>query len=312
MYKIVFMGTPEFAVPTLDMLIKNKYEIAAVVTQPDKPKGRGKKMATPPVKEYALSLGIDVLQPSTVRNLDFATKLREISPDLLITVAYGKILPQDVLDIPKMGCINVHASLLPKYRGAAPINWAIINGEKESGITTMYTDIGMDTGDILLKDTVVIDENMTAGELHDKLSTLGASVLKKTLEELRENRLQKIPQQHDGATYAPMLSKEVGCIDWLKSAKEIHNLVRGTCPWPGAYTSFKGERMKVWKTEVLDGDSISNNKPGTIQKIDPKGIDVICGKSVLRVIDIQCENKKKMCVDAYLCGNTVSVGDLFG
>ncbi|HHW47147.1 MAG TPA: methionyl-tRNA formyltransferase [Clostridiaceae bacterium] len=312
------MGTPEFAVPSLDMLVKEGYNVAAVVTQPDKPKGRGKKLSAPPVKEYALEKGIRVLQPEKVKTSEFVNELKSINPDLLITAAYGKILPADVLDIPKFGCINVHASLLPKYRGAAPINWAIINGEKVTGITTMYTDIGMDTGDILLKSEVEITDDMTAGELHDKLAVLGAEVLKETLKELQNGTLKRFPQSDEEATYAPMIQKDIGKIDWTKSAREIHNLVRGTNPWPGAFSFYKGERMRIWKTrfshnmaDAAAQDGVSrNNKPGTICRIEKEMLRVVTGDGILDILEIQFDNGRRMSIQE--CWHNMDEGEVLG
>jgi len=305
------MGTPEFAIPSLDMLVKEGYEVAAVVTQPDKPKGRGNKMSPPPVKEYALKHGIDVLQPDKVKTEEFTEKIREINPDLLITAAYGKILPKSVLDIPKYGCINVHGSLLPKYRGAAPIQWSIINGEKVTGITTMYTDVGMDTGDMLLKAEMEITEDMTAGELHDKLSVLGAEVLKETLQKLKDGKLERIPQSDAEATYAPMMTKEIGCIDWSKSSREIHNLVRGTNPWPGAYTYYCGNKMRVWVTSVISEDG-NETKAGTVLKVGKDGIVVACGFGKLKISEIQFDNSRRMSVEEYICGHKIDEGEILG
>jgi len=309
--KIVFMGTPEFAVPSLDMLLKEGYDVVAVVTQPDKPKGRGNKLALPPVKEYALKNGIEVLQPEKVKTEEFADRIRKINPDLLVTAAYGRILPKSVLDIPQYGCINVHGSLLPKYRGAAPIQWAIINGEEKTGITTMFTDVGMDTGDMLLKGELEITEDMTAGELHDRLSLLGAEVLKRTLEKLKEGTIERVPQSDAEATYASMMKKDTGLIDWTKTSREVHNLVRGTNPWPGAYTYYKGEKMKIWLTSVVSKDS-HDMKPGTICKVSRDGIDIACGEGKLNIKDVQFESCRRMCVEDYICGHKMDEGEILG
>lgn len=309
--KIVFMGTPEFAVPSLDMLVKEGYEVAAVVTQPDKPKGRGQKEAAPPVKEYAIKHGIRVLQPDKVRTPEFIAELADIGPDLLVTAAYGKILPQGVLDIPPKGCINVHGSLLPKYRGAAPIHWAIINGEPVTGITTMYTDIGMDTGDMLVKSEIEITEDMTVGELHDRMAVLGAEVLRETLSRLENGKLDRIPQSNEEATYAPMVQKETGRIDWSGTSRKIHNLVRGTNPWPGAYTFYKGERMRVWKTAVLD-DINSGIAPGTVCKVGKEGMTVASANGFVRILDVQFDSGRRMSVEEYIRGHKIDEGEIFG
>ena len=280
--KVVFMGTPKFSVPSLDMLIREGYEVSAVITQPDKPKGRGKKLCCPPVKEYAEKQGIYVLQPEKINTAEFISLLKKIAPDILITVAYGKILPKGVLDIPQKGCVNVHASLLPKYRGAAPISWVIINGETKTGITTMLTDSGMDTGDILLKREIDVPNHITAGELHDKLSLLGAEVLKETLEGIKKGTIQRAPQNEAEATYAPMMKKETGSINWERSSKHIHNLIRGTNPWPGAFTSYNGNRVKIWRSEIesqtlKDNDQTIDAAVDTTVEATVEANDIIFG-----------------------------------
>lgn len=305
------MGTPEFAVPSLDMLLKEGYDIAAVVTQPDKPKGRGNKIAYPPVKEYAIKNAIRVIQPQKVKTPEFAEELRALKPDLLVTAAYGRILPGGVLDIAPLGCINVHGSLLPKYRGAAPIQWSIINGEAVTGITTMYTDIGMDTGDMLLKKGIKISDEMTAGELHDKLSALGAEVLKETLERLKIGTLERVPQLDEEATYAPIMTKETGLIDWSGDCARIHNLVRGTNPWPGAYTFYKGERMRVWKTEAIDDLSCSG-RPGCICKVTDGSIIAACGSGMVRILELQFDSCRRMTAEEYMRGHKIDEGEFLG
>lgn len=311
------MGTPEFALPSLNMLVEEGYEIAAVVTQPDKPKGRGKKLCCPPVKDYANEKGILILQPAKVKTPEFINQIRNLEPDLLVTAAYGKILPAELLDIPKYGCINVHASLLPKYRGAAPINWVIINGEAKTGITTMQTDVGMDTGDILLKSEINIPNDITAGELEEELAILGAETLKNTLLKLREGSLIRTPQQHHEASYAPMLKKELGLIDWQKTSTEIHNLVRGLNPWPTAYSFYKGKRVKIWKTQNIikmtdDYDSqlavCENQPPGTICLRTRDGITVKCGEGYIRLLEIQFDGSKKLCTND--CWHNFDVGEI--
>ncbi|MDQ2087151.1 methionyl-tRNA formyltransferase [Herbivorax sp. ANBcel31] len=307
--RVVFMGTPDFALPSLDMLVQEGYDIAAVVTQPDKPAKRGKKVTMPPVKDYAISKGIRVLQPEKIKTSEFLETLEEIKPDILITVAYGKILSKEILDLPPHGCINVHGSLLPKYRGAAPVHWSIINGEKTTGITTMYTNEGMDTGDMLLKSEISISENMIVGELHDELSVLGAQVLKETLQKL--NELERIPQDKSEATYAPIIKKEIGEINWSKSSNEVHNLIRGTNPWPGAFTYYTGSKMKVWKTEVVS-EELHNCKPGTILKVNKEGILVCCGKGKINIKEVQFASCRRMCVGDYICGNKIDEGEILG
>jgi len=303
------MGTPEFAVPSLDMLVREGYDIAAVVTQPDKPKGRGNKMTAPPVKEYAEKTGLTVLQPAKVKTQEFLKELKDLRPDLLVTAAYGRILSKEILDVPPLGCINVHGSLLPKYRGAAPIHWAIINGESHTGITTMFTDEGMDTGDMLLKKEVEITDDMTAGELHDILAAVGAEVLRDTLKELENGTLRRVPQIDAEATYAPMIQKDVGTIDWSKSSKEIHNLVRGTNPWPAAFTFYKGQRMRIWKTKAEEKDN-RGVLPGTICSADKEGIIAAAGRGQVRILEIQFDSGKRISVEE--CWHNLHEGEVLG
>ncbi|TYQ15628.1 UNVERIFIED_CONTAM: methionyl-tRNA formyltransferase [Acetivibrio alkalicellulosi] len=309
--KVVFMGTPEFALPSLKMLIEEGYDVIAVVTQPDKPAGRGKKIVMPPVKEYALKNDIAVLQPEKIKTKDFLETLTQIKPDLLVTAAYGKILSKELLEVPKYGCINVHGSLLPKLRGAAPVHWSIINGDKHTGITTMFTDEGLDTGDMLLKESIPISDDMTAGELHDNLADLGAKVLKNTLEQLKDGSLKRTPQSEDQATYAILINKEIGKINWSKSSHEVHNLIRGTNPWPGAFTFYEGCKMKVWKSEFVD-DNSHDYKPGTISKVDKDGVLVFCKVGKVRIKEVQFDSCRKMCVEDYICGHKIDEGEILG
>jgi len=315
--RIVFMGTPDFAVPCLESLVNSGYDVAAVVTQPDKPVGRSQSVLKPPaVKEAAIRLGIsNILQPEKVRTPEFAETLRELAPDVIATAAYGKILPKSVLEIPKHGCINVHASLLPKYRGAAPIQWALINGESKTGITTFFMDEGMDTGDIILMKETEIDPDMNAQELFDRLKVLGAEALTETLEALRNGTATRTPQDHSRATYVSMMTRETGRIDWNKSAAEIHNLVRGTNPWPGAYTFYKGKRLKIWKTAVCkDPDVISavsgEARPGTLLKCRKQDLIAATGSGLLAITELQFENARRMSVAE--CGHNMDVGEVFG
>lgn len=310
--RIVFMGTPDFAVPSLKMLVDEGYEVVAAVTQPDKPKGRGNKMAAPAVKEFALTQGIEVLQPAKIKTQEFIEQIRALKPDLLITAAYGKILSKELLDVPVHGCINVHGSLLPAYRGAAPINWAVINGEKKTGITTMFTDVGLDTGDMLLKKELEIGSDMTVGELHDKMAALGAEVLRDTLIELKNGTLVRIPQEDAGSTYAPMMSKELGLVDWNKKAQEIHNLVMGTDPWPGAYTFLEGGRMRVWKTSLVSAKADSSRSNGEILKVNDEGILVKCSDENLLIIEVQFDSSKRMSVRDYIRGHQINTGEILG
>lgn len=310
--KIVFMGTPDFAVPSLKALIEKGYNIVAAVTQPDRPKGRGNKRTPPPVKELAVMHNIPVLQPEKLRrNEEFLAVLKELAPDMLVTCAYGNILPKAVLDVPQYGCINVHGSLLPKYRGAAPIQWSIINGEKVTGVTTMYSDIGIDTGDMLLKREVEIDDNMNAQELFDILGKVGAGLLIDTIKLIEEGRLVRTPQADCDATHAPMLTKETGLIDWSKDAQSIHNLVRGVYPWPIAYTYYAGERMRVLKTKVLNTEG-NFNLVGRIVDVTDEGITVSTGEGLLLIEQIQFDGGKAMSVALYLRGHSLEKGKILG
>lgn len=273
--KIIFMGTPNFAVPSLEALIE-KYGVEAVFTQPDRPKGRGKKLAFSPVKEVAVKHNIKVLQPEKLKEDREAVEyLKELNPDFIIVVAFGQLLTKEVLDIPKYGCINLHASLLPMYRGAAPLNWVIVNGEKVTGNTTMLMDVGLDTGDMLLKDEVEITENMTTGELHDILMVRGGKLLIDTIEGLVDNTIKPIKQEGD-TCYAKMLNKTTGKINWENNAQDIHNLIRGLNPWPIAHTTYNEQSMKIYESKVINEDS--NKEPGTIINVSKEGMKVSCGK----------------------------------
>ncbi|MBI5182332.1 MAG: methionyl-tRNA formyltransferase [Nitrospirae bacterium] len=307
--KIVFMGTPEFAVPSLNALLSSKKEIAAVVTQSDKPSGRGKRLMPPPVKAAALNSGIRVLQPERIKDEAFVNTLKEINPDVIVVAAYGKILPAKILHLPKYGCINVHASLLPRYRGAAPINWAIINGEKETGITIMQMDEGLDTGSILLQKGIEITKEDTAGTLSNKLSKMGAELLIEGLNAIEKGEIKPITQDNSKASYAPMLKKEDGQIDWTKGVEDIYNMVRGMDPWPGAFTYYKGEAWRMWKT-VVGNDR--NGIPGMVISIDGGKIDVACGKGVISIIEMQPVNKRRMAVSDFLRGHKIETGVILG
>ena len=287
-FKIIFMGTPEFAVPTLAALFERE-EIICVVTQPDRPRGRGQKLLPPPVKIFAEEKNIPVLQPQKVKTPEVVAKLAALQADLIVVVAFGQILSQEILDLPKFGCINVHASLLPKYRGAAPIEWAIINGEKLTGITTMQMNAGLDTGDMLLKSEVEITDEMILPELREKLMAAGAETLLKTLEKIRAGTLQPIKQDDSLSNYAPMLKKETGLIDWNKSAREIHNLVRGL--YGGAYTFMNGQKIKIWRTKIHSEKS--NGTPGKMKIVDKK-ILIGTGKGTLEILEMQAPNEKKV------------------
>lgn len=308
--KVVFMGTPDIAVPCLQKIIDEGHEVIGVVTQPDKPKGRGKKLGMSPVKELALKYDIPVYQPIRARDDEFVQTLKHLNPELIVVVAFGQILPKAILDIPKLGCINVHVSLLPKYRGAAPINWVIINGEQKTGVTTMYMDEGLDTGDMILKSEVDLDDNITAGELHDKMMEIGADTLKQTMDLIEKGCAPREPQNHDEFSYAPIMNKSLGNIKWNNSAKEIHNLVRGVNPWPSAYTIYNGDTMKIWKTEVL-GEK-SDKTPGTILKVDKDGIRISTEDNIILVKEIQMPGKKRVLVSEYIKGNTIESGAILG
>ncbi len=309
--RVVFMGTPDFAVPCLDMLVAEQYDVVAVVSQPDRPKGRGQKLAQSPVKEAALAYGIPVLQPNKVKEADFQAELAELRPDIMIVVAFGQLLPKVLLDLPPLGCINVHASLLPYYRGAAPIHWAVINGESSTGVTTMYMDIGMDTGDMILTEEVPIDNQETTGMLHDKLKVSGANVLRDTIKLIAEHKAPRKEQSHQCATYASMLTRELEAVDWQKSAVTIHNLVRGLNPWPGAYCSYQDKNLKMWQTRV-DESSALTTKPGTIIKFTTEGFIIETGQGTLEVLEVQPASKRRMSAKDFVCGYGVAIGDILG
>ena len=295
--RIVFMGTPDFAVPSLNALLKRGHEVAAVYTQPDKPKGRGHKLLPPPVKETALMHNIEVRQPATFKNNeDEIAYLKALAPELIVVAAYGKLLPPSVLNIPPRGCINVHGSLLPKYRGAAPIQWAVLNGDKTAGVTIMQMAEGMDTGDMLTKAETPVGEDETAGELFDRLMVLGAELLVNTIDRL--DTITPQPQNDAEATHAPMIRKEMGVIDWTQPAQHVHNLVRGLNPWPSAFFTLGGKRIKLHKTKVVSG----KGEPGEVAVIDGE-MAVYCGENAVQLIEIQPENGKRMRGSDYLRGH---------
>lgn len=303
---IVFMGTPDFAVPSLEALIK-EFGVKAVYTQPDRPKGRGKKLAFSPVKEVAVANNIEVLQPEKIRNdVEAIEYLKSLKPDFIIVVAFGQILPKDVLDIPKYGCINLHGSLLPKYRGAAPIQWSVINGEKVAGNTTMLMDVGLDTGDMLLKNEVEVSKFMTAGELYEELKLSGAELLVETIKKVANGEVTPIKQNDEESTYAPMLNKEIAKIDWNKSAEEIHNHIRGMNPWPIATTLYDDKVMKVYESDFEP--SKSAKEPGIILKADKKGIVVSTKEGNLIIKKLQFPNGKPLMVEQFINGNDIEIG----
>lgn len=307
--KILFMGTPDFAKESLEAVYNAGHEIIGVVTNPDRPKGRGMKMVASPVKEYAISKDFKIYQPEKVRNnMEFIEKMKSLKPDVICVVAYGKILPKEILDIPKLGCINVHGSLLPQYRGAAPIQWAVLNGDKTTGITTMYMDVGMDTGDMILKEEVEIGPDETTGELWNRLSKIGGQLLVKTLEQIENGTAPRIPQGED-FSMAPMLDKEMSKIDWNnKTAIEIKNLVRGLDPIMGTYSYLNGKKIKIWKVDVLTTeDLIAEN--GTVIKADSKeGLYIKAKDGIIKVLEIQGENAKRMSSEDFLRGNKIEIG----
>ncbi len=306
--KVIFMGTPDFSVGTLEALVAAGHEVVLAVTQPDKPKGRGKEMQFTPVKECALKYNIPVFQPKRVREAECIEELRKYEADIMVVVAFGQILPKEILEMTPYGCVNVHASLLPKYRGAAPIQWAVINGETVSGVTTMQMDEGIDTGDMLLKTEIVLDEKETGGSLHDKLSDAGAKLCVETLERLQKKEITPIPQGETTTAYARMLDKKLGCIDWTKTSVEIERLIRGLTPWPSAYTDWNGKVMKIWEAEVCE--DTGNAKPGTIVKVEKDAFYVQTGKGLLKVCELQIPGKKRMDAGAFMRGYQIETGVL--
>ncbi len=309
---VVFMGTPDFAVGTLLELIDSRYEVSAVFTQPDKPKGRGKAMQMTPVKETALEHNIPVYQPVKIRDEQWIEVLEDLHPDVIVVVAFGQLIPKRILELPKYGCINVHASLLPAYRGAAPIQWAVINGEEVSGVTTMQMDTGLDTGDMLMKETVKLDPKETGGSLFDKLSMVGAKLLIRTLEALENGTAVPEKQPEESSTeYAEMLTRQHGCIDWTKSAAQIECLIRGMNPWPSAYTKFHGKTLKIWSASVVD-EHAKSGVPGTAAQVDKHSLLIQTGEGLLSVEELQPEGKKRMDIDAFLRGYPVKQGEIFG
>ncbi len=304
--KAVFMGTPDFSVPVLDALVKAGHEVLAVVTQTDKPKGRGKEMQPTPVKEAALKHNIPVYQPLKVREEEFVEKLKEMNPEVIVVVAYGQVLPKSILDIPKYGCINVHASLLPKYRGAAPIQRVVLDGEKVTGVTTMYMEEGLDTGDMLLKEEITLDEKETYGSLHDRLKELGGPIAVKTLKALEGGTAVRIKQNDDEANYAKMIKKSMGKIDFNDEAVVIERLIRGMNPWPSAYTSFNGKTLKIWDADVIEKEY--DGVPGEIVEIDKDSFVIKTGKGALKILSLQLEGKKRMDTDAFLRGVKIEKG----
>ncbi len=305
--KIVFMGTPEFAVPSLNALVAAGHELCGVFTQPDKPKNRGMRVQQPPVKQYALSKMLPVYQPEKMRNGAALDILQRLKPDLIVVAAYGKLLPPDVLALPRLGCINVHSSLLPKYRGAAPINWAILNGEDETGVSIMYMAEGMDTGDILAQRRTPIDPDEDATCLYNRLAILGASLLTEVVCQIGSGIAQAVPQDDNLSCYAPMLSKDLSPMDFEKTAQQLHNQVRGLFPWPAAVAVLNGVRCKILRT--VRTNETTGKSPGTVVQADKKGLKVACGDGrVLEILELQPDGKKGMTASAFLLGHPVPVG----
>ena len=303
---IIFMGTPEFAIPSLTLLLASDNTLAGVVTQPDRPKGRGKKLTAPPVKTVAEQHGLSIVQPDTVKEEQFTHWLKTQHPDLIVVVAFGQILPPKILRIPAYGCINLHASLLPHYRGAAPINWPIINGDETTGVTTMFMNEWMDTGDIILQRETQIEPTDDALTLSQRLSTLGAKLLLETINRLKKGTVTSLPQDHAKGSYAPPLKKEDGDIKWTRSARDLQNQIRGTLPWPVSFTRFENKLLKIFKAEIADAPL--QHPPGTIAEVSSDGITVATGSGYLLLTEVQLENRRKMTATEFVQGNALPVG----
>ncbi|WP_029322447.1 methionyl-tRNA formyltransferase [Butyrivibrio sp. AE3004] len=316
--RIVYMGTPDFSVPPLEKMIEKGHEVVAVVTQPDKPKGRSDKLVPSPVKECAMKHELKIMQPKKIREAEVVEQLKALNADIFVVAAFGQILSQEVLDIPKFGCVNIHASLLPKYRGAAPIQMCILNGDKTTGVTIMQMNAGMDTGDILITKEIPIEEEDTAGTLFDKLMYLGADLIAEALPKIEKGELTPIPQDDALATKCGKISKDMGRINWNDSAEKISNLVRGMNPWPSAFTDYNGKMLKVWTVKVIrensdkiagNMDELKKNAPGTIVQVNKDSFLVATGDGLLEIRELQLEGKKRMSVSAFLAGNSVNAGD---
>lgn len=305
---IVYMGTPDIAAVILEKLLQSEHTIKAVVTQPDKPKGRGNQVQFTPVKELALKHDIPVYQPVKVKDEGFLQILKDINPDMILVAAFGQLLPKSILDLPPFGCINVHASLLPKYRGSAPIQWAIINGEEKTGITIMHMDVGCDTGDMIMKEEVIIDPKETGGSLHDKLAVCGSELILKALEAIKNGTASREKQKEEESTYVKMLDKSMGHIDFNRSAIEIERLIRGLNPWPSAYAYLNDKTLKIWDADVIEKEMEGN--PGEIVSVTKDSILVKTSKDILAIKELQLEGKKRMKVEAFLCGYPVAAGNL--
>ncbi|MDH5668439.1 MAG: methionyl-tRNA formyltransferase [Nitrospira sp.] len=305
--RIVFMGTPEFAVPSLQALLDSTDEVVGVVSQPDRPKGRGHELAPPPVKILAQQAGIPILQPLKIRTPDFLEALAAWKPDVIAVTAYGRILHAPILNLPPMGCVNVHGSLLPKYRGAAPVQWAVINGESETGITTMLMDEGMDTGSMLLQESIPILPDDTAGTLAPRLASLGGRLLVETISRLKAGTITPMTQDHARATLAPLLKKEDGAIDWSTDAQSIANRIRGLSPWPGAYTFYGQERWNIWKAAAAQ--TPTQEQPGTLLAVTKQSLTVSTGGGALEILEIQAANSKRMSIAQFLAGHRLNPGE---
>ena len=314
--RAVYMGTPEIAAVILKSVLASEHEVLAVVTQPDKPKGRGHEMAFPPVKEVALEAGIPVLQPQRARDEAFLEEIKALNPDIILVAAYGKLLPKVLLDMPKFGCINVHASLLPKYRGAAPIQWAVINGDEKSGVTIMHMAETLDTGDMIMAQEVLLDKEETAGSLHDKLAEIGGPLLISAMNALETGRAPRMKQNEEEATHVTMLDKNMGNMDFRKPAVVLERLIRGLNPWPTAYTKLDGKMLKLWKAEVTSADGLSREEkqaePGTVLRVEKESIGVLTGDGILWVKELQLEGKRKMTCEEFLRGFKLEPGTVLG
>jgi methionyl-tRNA formyltransferase len=308
--RIIFMGTPEFAVPSLEILVHHPYQVIGVVTQPDRPKGRGKQLAPPPVKMFAEQYHLTVLQPERAKDQEFMDAFRKLAPDLVAVAAFGQLLPKGILDLPPLGCINVHPSLLPKYRGAAPLNWTIIQGETRTGVTIMRMDEGMDSGDILLQEATPIGPEETVGELHDRLAKTGAELLLKTIQMIEDGTVRRTPQDHAAATFAPRLKKEDGIIDWQRNADEIVHLILGLSPSPCAYSILQGRTLKIFTATARK--SPIGQMPGTVLAVTPEGLPVAAGEGVVFLREVQAEGKKRMPVQDFLRGVRLRSGERLG
>ena len=308
--KIVFMGTPDFSVETLKQILAAGHEVSLVVTQPDRPRGRGKKPSFSPVKEYAMEQNIPCFQPEKIRDESCMEILQKEQADIFVVVAFGQILPQRILDIPKYGCMNVHASLLPKYRGAAPIQWSVINGDAETGVTTMRMDAGMDTGDILLQERIAIAPDETGGSLFDKLAVAGGALCVKTLAQIADGTIESIPQDHEAATYTRMISKQDGEIDFTLPAERIECLIRGMNPWPSAFTRIGNKMLKIWEADVIAQNDA--HQPGEIFDVTKDAFCVAAGDGALKILSLQLEGKKRMNTADFLRGYTLANGDCLG